>query len=63
MEKRTDYNKLYMRKRREILAKNGVCVVCGCRPVMGNYTRCERCIEQQKEYRKRIKEIIENARN
>ena len=59
---RKEYNKMYMRKRREQLTERGICPVCGCRPKLENFARCEHCLKVQQDYRKRIKEIIENAR-
>ena len=57
-----EYNKNYMRKRREVLQDKNICPVCGKRPRMINYSICSRCREYQINYRKKIKEILNNAR-
>lgn len=57
-----EYYKTYMRKRREQLIERGICPVCGCRPILKNYSICEECKNKQKEYRNKIRGILENAR-
>lgn len=57
-----EYNKIYMRKRREQLEKKNICPVCGKRQKMNNYSICNRCREYQTQYRNKIREILNNAR-
>lgn len=59
---RKEYYKTYMKKRREQLTARGICPVCGCRPLLKNYSMCEECKNKQKEYRNKIRGILENAR-
>lgn len=59
---RQEYNKNYMRKRREVLQDKNICPVCGKRQKMANYSICNRCYEYQIKYRNKIKEMLNNAR-
>lgn len=62
MAKRTEYNKIYMRKRRILLSDRGICPVCGKRQKMQDKSICMHCYNQQKNYREKIREIIRNVR-
>lgn len=62
MGERTEYNKIYMRKRRLLLSNKGICPVCGKRPKMKDKSRCIYCYTQQKNYREKIREILNNVR-
>lgn len=62
MAKRTEYNKIYMRKRRLLLSNKGICPVCGKRPKMKDKSICFYCSNKQKAYREKIREILNNVR-
>lgn len=62
LEDRKDYYIDYMRKRRKILANKGICPVCGVRKKLANYSICANCLEVQRSYRKKVREILKNAR-
>ncbi len=44
------------KERREWLKSNGVCISCGQESAIPNRVRCDKCIDKQKEYRKKYKE-------
>lgn len=62
MGKRTEYNKIYMRKRRILLSDKGICPVCGKRPKIKDKSICFYCSNKQKTYREKIREVINNVR-
>ena len=62
MNDRKEYNKEYMRKRREILESKNICPVCGKRKKMKQYSICKKCREYQINYRLKIRGILNNAR-
>ena len=46
LRKRTEYFREYQRMRRDIAAKNGMCVDCTTRIRAQDSTRCQDCLER-----------------
>lgn len=51
-KQRTEYNRLYMRKKREERKEKGLCVCCGSYPAAEGRTKCEKCLAYNRKYNK-----------
>ena len=62
MKNRKEYNRIYIKTRRDRLKEKGICVCCGTRKTIHNKVVCERCLQLRREKYNKEREILKNVR-